>query len=84
MSWTGGVSAAGENWKVQHREGRGSCFPDIQPICPPALPGAWAGRSQGFEPFLLTSTRFNSRPAMAWHQAACYGRSGWLGQTLAW
>lgn len=43
----GGVSAAGENWKVQHREARGSCFPDIQPICPPALPGGLGWAFQG-------------------------------------
>lgn len=82
MWLVGGVSIAGENWKVQqHREARGSCYPEIQPICPPGL-----GLSpQGLEPSLLTSTRFNSRPAMAWHRA-CMQRTpaAGLGQTLVW
>lgn len=82
MWLVGGVSIAGENWKVQqHREAGGSCYPEIQPICPPGL-----GLSpQGLEPFLLTSTRFNSRPAMAWHRA-CMQRTpaAGLGQTLVW
>lgn len=37
MWLVGGVSIAGENWKVQGREGRGSYYPEIQPICPPGL-----------------------------------------------
>lgn len=56
--------------------------PTDLPACAARGPGL--GLSKGFEPFLLTTTRFNSRPAMAWHRTACNGRSGWLGQTLAW
>lgn len=81
MWLVGGVSIAGENWKVQDREGRGSCYPGIQPICPPGLGlSPW-----GLEPFLLTSTRFNSRPAMAWHRACMHATDarGWLGTNLS-
>lgn len=58
---------AGENWKTQQVEGRGTCLPEVQPTA--RLPFwwfawglAWLGWAwNGFEPFLLTSTRFNNR-----------------------
>ena len=48
----------GKTWKMQHREGRGTCFPDGPTDCPPALlvaagcaPLVWAGPRMALNPF---------------------------------